>query len=163
MSSDLVIYEGRTLTRKEQLAHIFGEVASGRSLDAVLREDAGMPLPRDFWLWHMEDQDIRDNLARARENGVEALLDRAQDVAENPIDAEELVEEIGPKGIMRRRTVKEALGHRRLIIETYIKRAQMIQPRKYGAKLDLTSDGEKLSSIADAIAEGNRRIEESRK
>ena len=163
MSSDLVIYEGRTLTREEQLAHIFGEVASGRSLDAVLRQDAGMPLPRDFWLWHMEDQHIRDNLARARENGVEALLDRAQDVAENPIEAVELEDSFGPKGLTRKRTVKEALGHRRLIIETYIKRAQMIAPRKYGPKVDITSDGEKISSIADAIAEGNRRIEESRK
>jgi len=90
-------------------------------------------------------------------------MEQVRDIADTPVEAVELTEEFGPDGVKRRRTVKEALGHRRLQIETRLKYAAMIKPRKYGPKLDLTSDGEKLSSIADAIAEGNRRIEEGRK
>ena len=155
--SALVPYEERKLARQEQLAHIYGEVASGRSLDSILRQDPGMPLPKDFWLWHMDDPDIRDNLARARENGIEALMDRAQDIAENPVEAVELMEEIGPDGTKRRRTVREALGHRRLLIDTYVRRAQMLAPRKYGPRVAVDAEV-KVDDLTQAIARGTAKI-----
>jgi hypothetical protein len=159
MSQDLIPYDpDRRLSKEEQLAHIYGEVACGRSLHSVLEEDEGMPHRRTFWQWHMIEEQVRSDLARARENGIEALLEKAVHVAENPIEAVELEESIGPTGMTRKRSVKEALGHRRLIIDTYHKRAMMLAPRKYGPKLDVTSDGEKISSIAEAIRAGNERL-----
>lgn len=163
MSNDVVIYTERELTWDEQLEHILAEVASGRALNSVLRDDEGMPSPRAFWGRMMHDEALAQKVAHAREAGVEAIMEQVRDIADTPVEAVELEESFGPNGVTRKRSVKEALGHRRLQIETRLKYAAMIKPRKYGPKLDLTSDGEKLSSIADAIAEGNRRIEESRK
>lgn len=124
-------------TREEQLARIFAAVAEGRALSRVLREDAGLPSHSEFWRWHMEDEAIRDNLARARQNGVEALLDEALDIADNPMEGETVT--CGPDGTTTKR--EDMLGHRKLQIETRIKRAQMMAPRKYGPKLDLEHSG----------------------
>jgi hypothetical protein len=91
----------------------------------------------------MKDEELASVFARARENGVEALLEKAVHIAENPIMEEELVEEVSPDGVRRRRTVKDALAHRRLIIDTYLKRAMLIKPRQYGNKeVDVNVSGE---------------------
>jgi hypothetical protein len=133
----------RKLTKAQQIAHICAEVAAGRSLHSVLTEDEGMPHPTTFWEWHAKDEKLASVFARARENGVEALLEKAIHIAENPILEEELVEEVGPDGVKRRRTVKDAIAHRRLIIDTYLKRAMLIKPRQYGNKeVDVTVSGE---------------------
>jgi len=143
MSRALVPYVPRELTKGEQLQHIYVEVASGRSLNSVLSEDEGMPSKATFWRWHMADENIRDNLARARENGVEAILEEVRQIADTPVEAVEVEEGIGPKGPYRKRSIKEALGHRRLQIETRLKYAQMIAPRKYGVKqVDVHHEGE---------------------
>jgi hypothetical protein len=112
-------------TKAKALAHIFGEVASGRSLDHVLSVDEGMPGATTFWRWHMEDEEIRDNLARSRENGVERhvgeMIRIADDTDADPDPAS-----------------------RRVRIYAREKAAQMIAPRKYGPKIDVTSGGEKV-------------------
>lgn len=158
MSTAIIPYEERSLTKEEQLAHIFAEVATGRSLHSVLEEDEGMPHARTFWQWHLESDEIRRVFTRARETGIEALMEKATHIAENPIEAVELEESIGPRGVTRKRSIKEALGHRRLIIDTYLKRAQMIAPRKYGTKVDVTSDGESLADRPelDAVSRATR-------
>lgn len=157
MSNDLVVYQERALTKEEQLQHIYAEVASGRSLNRVLTEDDGMPSKTMFWGWHMRDEDVQNNLARARMNGVEALVDEAVEIANTPLMGEETMEEIGSDGVKRRRTRKEMLGHRRLQIDTRLKYAAMIAPRKYGPKLDFTSGGEKIA-LASAVSEGRKRL-----
>jgi hypothetical protein len=142
-STALTPYKPRRLTKAEQIAHICAEVSAGRSLHSVLTEDEGMPHPTTFWEWHMKDEQLASVFARARENGVEALLEKAVHIAENPIMEEELVEEVGPDGVKRRRTVKDAIAHRRLIIDTYLKRAMLIKPRQYGNKeVDVNVSGE---------------------
>jgi len=123
----------------------------GRSLSRVLREDADMPSPAFFWTWHMHDDDIKDNLARARQNGVEALLDEAVDIANTPQIGEVTVTKPGSgddatdKVEVRR---EDMLGHRKLQVETRIKVAQMIAPRKYGPKVDVTSDNKPLAGFS---------------
>ena len=145
MTNAVTIYEGKERSLEEQLDHIYGQVACGRSLYSVIHQDDGLMSHAHFWKLHMARDDIKDNLARARENGVDALLEKAQHVAENPIEETELMEEIGPNGVKTRRTIKEALGHRRLVIDTYVKRAQMVAPRKYGVKnVDVTSGGDSI-------------------
>jgi hypothetical protein len=114
------------IDRDTVLPHIYGEVASGRSLDSVLRQDEGMPSPATFWRWHMADAEIRDNLARARENGVEIIMDECLEIADDESDEDTGV------------TVQRA----KLRVETRLKYAQMIAPRKYGPRVDhVSSDG----------------------
>ena len=95
MSTEIIPYEAPAFTREQQLEHIYAQVASGRALVRVLKDDDGMPHPSTFWRWHMRDEDIRDNLARARQNGVEARIDMALDVANTPMMGEEIMQEVG--------------------------------------------------------------------
>lgn len=113
----------KIIDRDAVLPHIYAEVASGRSLDKVLTEDDGMPSPSTFWRWHMEDEAIRDNLARCRENGVERYMGQIVEISDDKADDP---------------------ASRRVRIDARVKAAQMIAPRKYGPKLDVTSGGEKV-------------------
>lgn len=163
MTNAIVPYVERSLTWEEQVEHIIAEIASGRSVSAILREDEGMPSDRTFWMRLYRDDELYEKISRARVFGVEAILEKALEIASTPIEGIEIEEGVTSTGPYRKVKRGDMLGHRRLMYDAMIRRAQMIQPRKYGAKVDITSDGEKISSIADAIAEGNRRIEESRK
>lgn len=118
---------------------IYARVAAGQSLDKVLREDSNLPSATTFWRWHMEDEDIRDNLARARENGVEALMDESISIADDKSDDYE-EDENG-----KEKYNPESVARAKLRVETRFKYAQMIAPRKYGPKLDVTSGGEKTT------------------
>lgn len=159
MSNDLVIYQQRDLTKEEQLDHIYAEVASGRSLNSVLTNDPNMPSKTMFWGWHRQSEDIQNNLARARETGVEACLEQALDIALTPMEGEETTFEQGTDGVKRRIVRKDMLGHRRLAVDTLIRRAQMIAPRKYGPKLPDEVDQSLSNSIATGIVEGARRLQ----
>lgn len=144
--------------RKTALAHIYAEVASGRPLSTVLREDGGdvdLPSKSTFWRWHMEDADVRDNLARARLNGVEVHLEEALEIADTPKTGLIVTTKYDKDGNEVEETRREdMLGHRKLQVDTRIKRAQMMAPRKYGPKLDLTSDGERV--VLDDVSRSAR-------
>lgn len=141
--------------REDALDRLFANVAAGVSVSRSLALLEDMPSPAEFWRWHMADQAIRDNLARARENGVEALLEQARDIASSPMEGEEITEmaaDEDSEGTVIKRVRKDMLGHRRLVVDTYVKYAQMIAPRKYGPKLDLTTDNKPLQNLDDAAA-----------
>jgi hypothetical protein len=148
----------RFYTREEQIEHILGEVSSGRSLWTVLEHDEGMPSHSVFWRWHMADEDLRDNLARARLNGVEAHMEKAVHIAETPQMGSVVTikphfdKEGNLAGEITEVRKEDMLGHRKLQIETLLKRAQMIAPRKYGPKMDLTSGGEKIEGATGDVA-----------
>jgi hypothetical protein len=158
MTQEVTLYEEREPTWEEQVAHILGELTTGRSVSAILREDEGMPTPRAFWMRLYRDDELYEKISRARTFGSDACIEHAIEAATTPMEGQEVTVEVGPDGVKRRVVTKDMLGHRRLVVETWIKRAQMIAPRKYGPKLDVTSDGEKISTIADAIRAGNERL-----
>ncbi len=125
---------GKAIDRDEVLPRIYAGVASGIALDRVLREGERMPDPATFWRWHMEDEAIRDNLACARMNGVEVHMDEIVDIANNPMIGEKrTVKADGAVEIVQ----ADMIEHRKLMIDTRVKRAQMIAPRKYGPKMEL--------------------------
>ena len=143
--------------RAKIIAHILAEVSGGRNVARILREDEGMPSKAVFWQWHFSDEQLQDQLARARENGIEALMDDAIDIAHTPMEGEIVTTESGGEGGPVTKTRREdMLGHRKLMIDTIIKAAQMMKPKKYGPKLDLTSGGEKIG-MAEAIERGRQR------
>jgi hypothetical protein len=130
----------KVIDREAVLPTIYAEVATGRSLDSVLK-DEGMPSSATFWRWHMEDENIRENLAQARANAVEVHLGEIIEIADN-------------------KTADPDAASRKVRIYAREKFAQMIAPRKYGPKLDLTSGGEKIGLSAEIEAARRRRAEE---
>lgn len=162
MSNAPIVYEPREMTWEQQVEHVITQLAAGRSIHSILNEDEGMPVPGLFYGRLYRDDELFAKISRAREFGVEACLEKAAQIALTPMEGEEVTHEVGPEGVKVRRVRKDMVAHRRLAVETLVKRAQMIQPRKYGPKVDVTSDGEKIGSVVSAIVEGNKRIEKAR-
>lgn len=160
MGQEVTIYADREWTFDEQCLHIMAQLASGRSVSTILREDAGMPPAHVFWYRLYKDDDLYQKISRARDFGADACVEQATHIAMTPHEGVEYEEGVGPQGPFRKIKRGDMLGHRKLAVDTLLKRAQMIAPRKYGPKLDLTSDGEKIGGIADAIAEGNKRLQQ---
>lgn len=166
--------------KAEIIAHVLVNVACGRPVDRIFREDdmteTGFKLPvqSTFWLWLFQDEteELSEKLVRAREFGVEALLDRAIATAETPMMGEEVTLERDPEeqkdrdegaeitdrdgnpydGMIVKVKKGDMIAHRRLLIETMFKAAQLLQPRKYGPKLDLTSGNKPIGVAAELEA-----------
>lgn len=128
--------------------HVVAEMSSGRALSRIMAEDEGMPSHATFWRWHFEDPDIQDRVARAREAGVEAIMQEVVEIADNA-NADTYIEqtERGP----RARIDGEAIARSKLRVETRFKYAQMVAPRKYGVKVDVTSGNEPLPAPQAAV------------
>lgn len=133
--------------RAAAMEHILAEVSAGRPVDRILREDAHMPSKSQFWRWHMEDAALRDNLARARECGADCHMDEAIAIADEQEHGERV--ETDGNGAVTKRVKEDMIAHRRLRIDTRIRAAQMMAPRKYGPKVDVTTGGEKLPAALD--------------
>jgi hypothetical protein len=134
--------------KDEIIAHVLVQVASGRFVSRVFDEDETtengirMPARSTFWKWVFEDNEgeISDKLVRAREAGIEALLDEALDIADDA-QFDTRKNDAGTEI-----PNSEWISRSRLRVETRMKLAQMMKPKTYGPKLDVTSGGEKIAS-----------------
>lgn len=115
---------------------VIKELQNGRSLRELLR-DSGMPSRTALYSWLDKDEKYQERFARAQEIGDDVLFEETIDIARTPMVGE--TEEIGPNGVTIKRG--DMLGHRKLLIETIDKVLARRNPRKYGNKLDVTSDG----------------------
>lgn len=120
--------------------HVLVELACGRSVNRILAEDDEMPASSQFWKWHFESEDVQEKVARARAAGVEAKLDECVQIADEADG-------------------KESAAAAKVRVDARFKYAQMIAPRKYGPKLDLTSGGEKLGLATEVEAARKRAAE----
>lgn len=144
--------------KAEVAAHVLVNVACGRFVSRIFREDettatgVKLPNPATFWKWVLEDEtgELDNKLADARARGIEAILDETLDIADNTtndtIRSEAGVDQPNTEWITRSR----------LRIDTRVKLAQMMKPKKYGPKLDLTSGGERLNLSAEIEASRKR-------
>lgn len=129
-----------TPAQKEVLfKKVIKELQSGTSLRQIL-DKPGTPSRTALYKWLDEEESYAERFARASQLGDEVLFEETLEIARTPMNGKTI--EHGPKGV----TVKvgDMLGHRKLLIETIDKVLARRNPRKYGTKLDVTSDGEKL-------------------
>jgi hypothetical protein len=141
--------------RERIIAHVLAETATGRFISRILAEDEGMPGATTFWRWIFDDEELRAKVADARAQGVEALLDECGEIADD--GANDYVERQRGDGSTFIALDKEAVMRSKLRVDTRIKLAQMLKPKTYGPKLDLTSGGEKLA-LSSELEAARRRI-----
>lgn len=134
--------------KDEIIAHVLVQVATGRFISRILAEDEGMCSPPTFWKWVIVDgnEDLSNKLAHARARGIEALLDECGEIADDAIN-----DYVERKRGEETYTAfdKEHVQRSKLRIETRIKLAQMLNPKKYRPGLDVTSGGKELSSTEE--------------
>lgn len=100
-----------------------------------------------FFNWITESEKLKALYNYAREIRSDILFEEIIDIA----DTTEIGETIKdtPAGITTE--TGDMLGHRKLKIDARKWVIAKMQPKKYGDKLDLTTDGEKLQSSAPTI------------
>lgn len=154
--------------KPEIIAHVLTELASGIPISRTLgpNREPWLCSAKTFWNWYFvadpEDQDsLIHKVARARESGIEARMDEAAEIAANPMIGEIRIDKhINVGGVAVPVTEirhEDMLGHRKLMIDTILKQAQMLKPKTYGPKLDLTSGG-KAIGLSDAMRAAEKRL-----
>jgi hypothetical protein len=147
----------KTYSDKERAAmieHIVAELSAGRPVSRICREDEGMPDQATFWRWHFADEDLRGKVADARANGVEAMLDEAISIADDGTN--DWVKKPRKDDGEEWEFNKENVLRSKLRFDARVKAAQMLKPKTYGPKLDLTSGGEKIGLSAELEAARRR-------
>lgn len=99
-----------------------------------------------FYEWLKEDiaisGDKSNKYARAMELRADALFEEIKEIAFNT--EEGLVVKDTPNGVIEERG--DMLGHRRLKVDALKWMISKMQPKKYGDKIDVTTDGEKVNT-----------------
>ena len=123
--------------REQIVDHVCDQIAQKRTLYKVLAEDANLPSLSSFLKWQSEDRELLEKVERAREHAASAYVAEMVDIADDREDDPDA-------------------SSRKVRIYAREKAAQMIAPRRYGAKLDVTSAGEKLEAPVTTVLVDNR-------
>ena len=108
------------------------------SLRNALLQD-GMPSSKTFYIWLDEDEDKVKQYARACEIRADKIFDDILDIADDT-SRDKRVTEAGEV------TDNEVIQRSRLRVDARKWYLSKLSPKKYGDKLDVTTDGEKINS-----------------
>ena len=123
--------DGRGTTFTQRIGdEIADRIASGEPLAAICRDDH-MPGLRTVYDWMEASASFAAQIARAREAGYDMIAQEALNIADTPVEA--LTERSTAAGLEITR--QDALGHRKLQIETRLKLLAKWDPKRYGDKL----------------------------
>jgi hypothetical protein len=142
-----------SLYTTEIAEEIIGRLSEGEPLAHICR-DEHMPSVRTVSVWKETQEGFGPAFGLARDVGFDALAARCLEIANTPVDGEEVVMDSEGK-----RTVKrgDMLGHRKLQIETILKLLAKWDPRRYGDRIQTEHSG--AIGIADLIAGSMVKLE----
>lgn len=132
---------GRPSMYSQELADkVCAEIALGGSMRAVCSIE-GMPSLTTVFKWIRENKEFAQQYARATEERTEAMAEDILDIADDGSNDYMTI----TKGSMTYNVEdKEVTNRSKLRVDTRKWIMSKMKPKKYGDKLDLTSDGEKL-------------------
>lgn len=121
---------------------ILYELESGMSLREVLRHK-DMPSRPTVYSWVDSNPAMADQYTRATKIRADMLVEEIIEIADSPLEG--VVTEIndGKTKVTR----SDMLGHRRTQIDTRKWAASKMNPKKYGDKLDLSSEDGTMTPI----------------
>jgi len=128
----------------EVASRICAELAEGKSLRAVCRED-GMPSEATVRAWALDDvEGFAAQYTRAREIGYDRLGDELLEIADTPVTGVKTVS----KATGIETTEGDMIEHRRLQVDARKWMLAKMLPKKYGDKLDLNHSGS-IKTVTD--------------
>ena len=135
--------------RPEVSAWIISDMEDGKSLRAACKTQ-GISAST-FLRWCDDDAQLAEQYARAKEAGLEVMAEEIQEISDRPAVKYATMhgEQVDSGDVALRRLQVDA---RKWLLSKML-------PKKYGDKLDVTSDGEKLPTVTinvPALPDGNR-------
>jgi hypothetical protein len=109
---------------------IMARMSMGEPLAAICR-DENMPSLRTVYNWKDRSPELAAQFAHARDDGFDQIALETLKIADTPVEA--TIEKSTANGLEITR--QDALGHRKLQIETRLKLLAKWDPRRYGDKL----------------------------
>ena len=133
---------GRPTLYNEDIAGIIcGRLAAGESLNRICRDDE-MPSIVAVYSWLAKHEEFLKLYTRAREEQADTLADEITDIADEQPELDPLYDKDGQLIEMRMHSAYVTWQKNRVDARKWV--AAKLKPRKYGEKLDVTSDGQKV-------------------
>lgn len=104
---------------------ICDKLADGKSLKSICEKE-DMPSKATFYNWINNDKDLLDKYARAKDDASDALADDIQDISDKVLNGE-----------YEANNARVAIDAKKWI-------ASKLKPKKYGDKLDMTTNGKDM-------------------
>lgn len=140
MDADETPKRGRPSKFTQELAdEICERLSDGEPLATICR-DPRMPKVTTVWDWGQRRPEFSESIARARIEGFDSIAAECLEISNSPVEA--IREKMSKDGVEI--TKEDALGHRRLQIETRLKLLSKWDPKRYGDKIqaDLNHSGD---------------------
>lgn len=128
----------------ELAAEICERIALGESLRAICRED-GTPNQATVYRWLDQDEAFREQYARARAKQADTMAEEIVEIADETWNDTQVTEH-GEK------PNSEWIARSRLRVDARKWLMSKLAPKKYGEKLDVTTDGQSLNLTAEERA-----------
>lgn len=133
---------GRPEIFTQELAdEVCARIAEGMSVRSVCKME-DMPGTTTFFKWIRENETFAKQYARACEERTEAMAEEILDIADDGSNDFMVITKGDTEYNVENR---EVTNRSRLRVDTRKWLMSKMKPKKYGDKLDVTSDGEKLS------------------
>lgn len=133
--------------KEEIFNNIFNSIENGNSLRKTL---LAINLPaKTFFVWLEADEEKSKQYARACELRAEALLDEMLDIVDDS-SQDKTIDDLDEE-IKIERTNHEAIQRSKLRYEARKWLVSKLNPKKYGEKIDHTTNGKDLPSAQPAI------------
>jgi hypothetical protein len=132
---------GRPTLYSQDLADAICEhLAMGESMRTVCKEP-DMPAMASVFKWLREHKEFSEQYAKAKEESADAMAEDLLYIADTPVMGE--IKTIKPDGTVEIKQ-DEMLGHRRLQVDARKWLMAKMKPKKYGDKIDHTTNGKDL-------------------
>lgn len=133
---------GRPSKYTKELADAICErLAMGESMRTVCIEET-MPAMSTIFKWLRENDQFSEQYARAKQESADAMAEEILDIADNGTNDWETIEL--ENGYEKEVINHEVLARSRLRVDTRKWLMSKMKPKKYGDKIDMTTNGKEL-------------------
>ena len=144
----------RPTTYNEDIAaEVCGYLALGESLRKVCRRK-GMPAPSTVFLWLRDHQEFSEQYARAKEEAADMFVEDILEIADNSkkdkLPVYKVDEITGEKTLVGYTESKNSVRRAQVQIDSRKWLAMKLKPKKYGEKLDMTTNGNDIGVALSA-------------
>jgi hypothetical protein len=126
------------------------EIATSSKSMVTICKELGVEV-RSVFRWLRDNKDFCHQYACAREAQSDFLVEEMLNIADDHTRDVQEIELIPGSGIKSQTVDYEVIQRSKLRVDTRKWIASKLKPKKYGDKLDVTSDGEKLNTVMPEI------------
>lgn len=110
-----------------------------RGLDFICDADEALPCARTVARWLADQSAFCQNYLLAKGRQADLIFDQSLEIADTPLIGIEKITK--PDGAIETRE-GDMLGHRKLQVDTRLRMAGKLAPKKYGDKVDIAHSGD---------------------